>query len=351
MEEKSYYIYESDYEPTDGTGIISTNSIEGAWEEFGDYLWNYFKGTDTLYRFYGTMYQLPPDMDAFETDVDNIDITKCTLMSTKSFCIPPHAPKCYNGRLTRDSHEWNEDLTKPLEKSEWEGCLDYSIPCKYCNISKTIRVGEVPINGNSKITPVKYDTRSLLHGEKIITSEPKSNFKVPELSNNTRVCGVCAVGDEEVFLFYADDDKDAILMAEWLMRRACRSLASNRATFGKYYLAVAPVCTKIDDEIFTTDLLEGKWIAEDVVYAEPMPNRCVGKDHIWSNESYVVSTIQVRFEGQYETDAVKYCKVKTCNIGKIIRVGIHETLTMEYINLCQDDVDFKDKLTDANVYK
>lgn len=69
-----------------------------------------------------------------------------------------------------------------------------------------------------------------------------------------------------------------------------------------------------------------------------------GKDHVWSDESYIISTRQVGAEGQDETDAVKYCKVKTYDSGKVIRVGLYETLIMEYVSLCQNDVDFKDRL-------
>lgn len=347
MEEKSYYIHDSGFEPSDGMGIAITKSEEGAWKEFGEYLWDLHKGTEELTRINGKMHVLPSGFDTYEDDIESIDLKKCDFVSTRSFCIPPHAPECYNGYMRKDRHEWDEDIKIQHNKSEWYGCIDYSIPCRHCNIMKIIRVGKVPINGVSKITPVRYETRPLLQFcGTIITSEPKQ-VRMPKLEDNTRICGVCTLGDEEVELFYADEDKDAIAMAELMIRGACIGHIGDHVAYVKYYLGVAPVGTKIDEEIFLADLLKGEEITEAVASIEPVDYDCVGKDHIWSDESYMISACQVGGEGQDETDAVKYCKVKICKRGKIIRVGLYSTYVLEYIDLCQTDVNFKDHMVNS----
>ena len=353
MEDKSYYIYETFTNPQyDGEGrIFTVETEEEAWKKFGEYIWDHYKGSLELCRIYGNMYLLPSGMNQFETEISDIDLKKCKFMSTKSFCVPPHAPRCY---ATGDRHSWDENLATPLEKSEWEGCLDYSIPCKHCNILKIIRVGEIPINGRSKVTPVRYEPRPMLHGEIMIVSEPKMNLP-PKLKDNVRICGVCEIEDEEVHLFHADSDEDAITIAEWIMRGdvmeymmeyAVRheNFMHDHSEYVKYYLAVAPLGTKIDDEIFASDLLKGEWITEGIAHVPPIDNECAGKDHEWSDESYVISTQQVGTKEQIETDVLKYCKVKTCDSGKMIRVGLFDTHILRFINLCPSDVEFKDNL-------
>ena len=216
MENRIYYIHESFAPPEDCLGrIIIQPSEEEAWDEFGDYIWDEYKGEEELEKTDGKMYLLPIETDK-DIHTDDIDFDKIKYVGERSFCIPPHAPDCYDGMVTRMRHEWNEDLTKQLEKSEWEECIDYEVPCIYCKIVKIFRVGESPINGTSKITPVRYEFDRLLKGDKIQIREVEKHIKKPKLKNNARICGTCVLDGEEVTLFYADKNEDAISMAEYI---------------------------------------------------------------------------------------------------------------------------------------
>ena len=313
-----------------------------AWRDVGDLLWEWWKGdSEEVVRRYVALYEIPSDVDFDDID-GTADITKCKYVGTRSFCIPPHAPACFNGMVSTREHSWNEDRSTDIKDSEWNGCCDMSVPCSQCDVLKIIRVSDEPINNTSKQTIVRYEQKPVLEEAGLmIVSEPREHKNVKSRKSHTRVCGVCNLMNDNVTLFKADDNDLAVEIAKSILRNSYYS-SSKKTSFLKYHVGVAKPGTKTTDEIFVTDLIDdGEYIEEGVFAFEPAEPFCISDNssHKWSQESRLYR----EWDGICR-DAIKYCNVVGCNVGKIMRIDEHETQVSGYITLSKQDVTYKDGL-------
>ena len=340
-----YFSHDTEYDPKKDPGLGRLHFVhneEQAWDDVGDSMWEWWKGDDddNVIRRYASLYTMPPDADD-DDDIcpDVVKIGRCKYVGTRSFCISPHAPECNNSMVISSQHRWNESSAKDIGDSEWKGCRDMAVPCSQCDILKIIQISNESINNTSKQTTVRYEPKSVLeHASVMIVAKPKEPKHVKSQKKHSRICGAFQLFGDDVILFRADYDDMAIRIAESRLRNSYYNDKQETA-YIKYYVGVAQQGTKITDNIYPSDLTEGRCIAEDVLALEPEESDCIDESHEWSEESYMYRAWPDC------RDAIKYCIVAGCDVGKVLRIDVKETRVFAYVPLSKRDVTYKNGLS------
>ena len=348
MMEKTYYVHEAERDPDDLLGIVSVGSKKDAWDMYKKYLVEEYKNIYNFERVDGIMHLYTGKIK--NVALADIDVFELKYIETKGFCVPPSEPKCI-----KRHHVWS-NVKSAYKNSNWDGCKDYTIPCMHCNVLKIIRVSNKPIDGYSKTATINYTIKPILmDGEIRHIEEPPAKYEKPILKNDMRACGLymegilqpCAPHENMILAFKADDNEDAIKMAEYLYNGFhiidCEMNMSIHdykfLQYGRYYLVELPENADIDKPSMQ-DIRKGKLIKKNVINFELPVKECTSDIHDWNPDGRLMRSEII--DKHEKAEIVKYCNNKNCNLGKVITVG-DDKPCVSYVMLHDSDVSYKDK--------